>query len=129
MITDPFNLSGRAAMVTGAGQVISFPWDASELTTADGSRVECRIVGTRSFGAVSTRNTVDIGAIEWNVSLGADPAPLDPDVCGDTDGDSCDDCAIGTDNFGPLPDFNASDDGTDNDSDGTCDDSSKGQGF
>jgi len=50
-----------------------------------------------------------------------DPAPLDPDLCGDTDGDSCDDCSIGTDDFGPLADNDPNDDGADNDADGLCD--------
>ena len=34
----------------------------------------------------------------------ADPADGNPDVCGDSDGDSCDDCSVGTDDFGPLAD-------------------------
>ncbi|MBI1950075.1 MAG: FG-GAP repeat protein, partial [Acidobacteria bacterium] len=46
---------------------------------------------------------------------GADSAPLDPDVCIDSDGDTCDDCAVGTDNFGPLPDNTPLNDGTDTD--------------
>ncbi|MFH2140887.1 MAG: T9SS type A sorting domain-containing protein, partial [Bacteroidota bacterium] len=46
--------------------------------------------------------------------------PLNPDVCGDSDGDGCDDCSVGTDNFGPLADNNPSNDGTDTDGDGMC---------
>jgi hypothetical protein len=42
-------------------------------------------------------------------------------VCGDSDSDSCDDCAVGTDDFGPLPDFDPANDGADADGDGTCD--------
>ncbi len=49
-----------------------------------------------------------------------DPAPLDPDVCGDADGDSCDDCSVGTDDFGPLADNDPANDGTDGDGDGFC---------
>jgi MYXO-CTERM domain-containing protein len=45
---------------------------------------------------------------------GDDPAPLDPDVCGDSDGDTCDDCAV---NGTQTPD----DDGLDTDGDGLCD--------
>ncbi len=51
----------------------------------------------------------------------SDPAPLDPDVCGDVDGDSCDDCSVGSDDFGPLPDNDPANDGPDNDADGACD--------
>ena len=44
---------------------------------------------------------------------GEDNAPLDPNVCRDLDGDSCDDCSSGIDN--------PAGDGTDTDSDGLCD--------
>ena len=50
-----------------------------------------------------------------------DPAMLNPDICGDSDDDGCDDCAVGTDDFGPLPDADPSNDGTDLDGDGLCD--------
>ena len=50
-----------------------------------------------------------------------DSEPLDPDVCQDLDGDTCDDCAIGTDDFGPLPDNDPANDGPDADEDGICD--------
>ncbi|MEM7247458.1 MAG: VCBS repeat-containing protein [Acidobacteriota bacterium] len=52
---------------------------------------------------------------------GVDGAPLDPDLCEDTDGDGCDDCAVGTDDFGANADNDPSMDGDDNDFDGTCD--------
>jgi hypothetical protein len=51
----------------------------------------------------------------------SDPAPLNPDICGDSDGDTCDDCAVGTDDFGPLPDNDPMNDGPDSDGDGICD--------
>lgn len=50
-----------------------------------------------------------------------DPAALDPAVCGDADGDTCDDCSVGNDGFGPLADNDAGNDGPDLDGDGTCD--------
>jgi probable HAF family extracellular repeat protein len=40
-----------------------------------------------------------------------DPSPLDPDSCGSSDGETCDDCSVGTDDFGPLPDNNPANDG------------------
>ena len=52
---------------------------------------------------------------------GSDLAPLNPDVCEDSDLDTCDDCSVGTDNFGPLPDNDPLNDGPDADADGICD--------
>ncbi|MEJ6617310.1 MAG: thrombospondin type 3 repeat-containing protein, partial [Crocinitomicaceae bacterium] len=51
----------------------------------------------------------------------SDNAPLNPNSCEDLDGDGCDDCSVGTDDFGPLPDNDPSNDGTDSDGDGICD--------
>ncbi|MFH1320188.1 MAG: hypothetical protein ABII90_05975, partial [Bacteroidota bacterium] len=51
----------------------------------------------------------------------SDTSPLNPNICVDSDGDGCDDCAIGTDGFGPVADNDPSNDGTDTDSDGICD--------
>ncbi len=50
------------------GLLLSFTWNASELGTADGSLVECKVVGTKSGGSPGNRNTVDVGAVEWNVA-------------------------------------------------------------
>ena len=50
-----------------------------------------------------------------------DPDDLDPDVCGDSDMDGCDDCSVGTDDFGPLSDSTPAADGPDADGDGVCD--------
>jgi hypothetical protein len=55
------------------------------------------------------------------VADGLDSAPFTPSLCMDLDQDGCDDCAIGTDGFGPLPDRNPAADGPDNDGDGACD--------
>ena len=43
-----------------------------------------------------------------------DPDPLDPNVCGDSDSDTCDDCSQAGN---PQPD----NDGQDSDGDGLCD--------
>ena len=41
-----------------------------------------------------------------------DPAPTNPFICGqDADADGCDDCSIGVDGFGPLPDAAPGNDG------------------
>lgn len=50
-----------------------------------------------------------------------DPAPLDPGTCGDIDQDTCDDCTVGVDGFGPLVDQDPLNDGADRDQDGLCD--------
>ncbi|MDX1510098.1 MAG: PKD domain-containing protein [Nitriliruptorales bacterium] len=47
--------------------------------------------------------------------------PLDPDRCWDIDADGADDCTIGTDDFGPLPDWDPNNDGPDCDADGLVD--------
>ena len=52
---------------------------------------------------------------------GSDLDSLNPSVCTDADADSCDDCAIGVDGFGTLPDNTPANDGTDTDSDLLCD--------
>ena len=49
-----------------------------------------------------------------------DYVPHWPGLCGDSDGDTCDDCAVGTDGFGPMPDNDPTNDGPDNDGDGWC---------
>jgi hypothetical protein len=52
---------------------------------------------------------------------GSDPQPTNPKICGlDADIDTCDDCAVGVDGFGPLPDNDPTSDGTDTDGDGQC---------
>jgi len=51
----------------------------------------------------------------------ADSVALNPDVCEDADNDSCDDCSIGSDDFGPLADNMPDNDGMDSDADGLCD--------
>ncbi len=51
---------------------------------------------------------------------GDDTNPLDPFVCEDVDADTCDDCAVGTDGFGPLPDNDPFNDGLDVSGDGIC---------
>lgn len=55
------------------------------------------------------------------VADATDAEPVSPDLCGDADGDSCDDCSVGTDDFGPLADNAPANDGADYESDGLCD--------
>ena len=55
------------------------------------------------------------------VTDGPDPDDRNPNICGDSDADTCDDCTIGVDGIGPLPDSLPDDDGPDVDADGQCD--------
>ena len=48
-----------------SSQVISETWNASSLTTADGSAVEVDIVVTKSGGGPGARESCDIGAVKW----------------------------------------------------------------
>jgi acetyltransferase-like isoleucine patch superfamily enzyme len=50
-----------------------------------------------------------------------DDDPNDPFFCEDRDGDTCNDCSIQVDGFGPLNDFDTFNDGPDADGDGICD--------
>ncbi|MHC4924187.1 MAG: right-handed parallel beta-helix repeat-containing protein, partial [Planctomycetota bacterium] len=50
-----------------------------------------------------------------------DSLRLDPMSCEDADLDACDDCSIGVDQLGPLPDNTPDNDGLDTDGDGLCD--------
>ena len=47
------------------------------------------------------------------VDDGSDPAPTNPDICGDSESDTCDDCSVGTDDLGPLSDADPFNDGVD----------------
>ena len=49
--------------------VLSLAWNANELATADGGQVQCNVIGVKSGGSPSARNTVRIGHIEWNVTF------------------------------------------------------------
>lgn len=59
------------------GLTFAWVWDATLLTLGpDGSFVECRMVGTKSGGSPTSRNTVDYGAVEWNVEFDEGGAPV-----------------------------------------------------
>jgi hypothetical protein len=64
--------AGSETNVTSeSGQVVSFTWNASQLSGTDGSGVECLVYGTKTGGSPPTRAAVDVGAIEWNVEYSA----------------------------------------------------------
>ncbi len=66
--------AGTDTDVLDGGLLLSFPWNANELATGDGSLVEAKIVGTKTGGSPGARNTVEVGAVEWN----ADETPGGP---------------------------------------------------
>lgn len=47
--------------------VVSFTWNANELSAQSGANVEIKVFGVRTAGGPAVRNTVDFGAVEWNV--------------------------------------------------------------
>jgi len=62
------NVMAATDVTSSTGQLFSGTWDASLLGVADGSLVECYIYGTKTGGAPAARATVEIGAVEWNVT-------------------------------------------------------------
>ena len=63
----------------GDGTYFSYTWDAVNLSTADGSDVEVRIVGTKGGGGPNERN-LEVGAVEWNVDYSAGAYLLETEV-------------------------------------------------
>lgn len=67
-------LLSDTTVTSTTGVVLEGTFNASALGTANGSLVECRIYGTKTGGSPGTRNTIEVGAVEWNVEY-AEPAP------------------------------------------------------
>lgn len=70
--------SGETSVSTYA--VLNFLWNANELATADGSLVQCKLIGTKSGGAPGARNTVRIGHMEWNADVTAGAPAVPPSL-------------------------------------------------
>lgn len=66
--------AGSNVSVTGP-LVISFLWNANEISTPNCSLVECRLYGTKTGGAAGVRATVEVGAAEWNVTYDPPTTP------------------------------------------------------
>jgi len=60
----------NTSVTSPTGELFSATWNANLLGTPDGSLVECYIYGTAVGGAPSKRCTVEVGAVEWNVTYG-----------------------------------------------------------
>jgi len=112
------------------------PMDPAACGDADIDACDDCALGADGFGTLSdwrpwddgtdtdSDGLCDIGdADDDNDGVGdaEDPVDTDPAICGDSDSDSCDDCSVGIDGWGPLSDFRPAEDGPDQDADGLCD--------
>ena len=69
----------NTTLQNGGGEiVISFTWDATEISVA--ADVEAKFIGTKTGGSPGTRNTVDINAIEWNADTSSGAQIVTPDA-------------------------------------------------
>lgn len=67
---------------SGTGQMLSMSWDATGLTSTDGSGVECWVIQTDGgTGTPENRRHMEIGAVEWNVDYST-PIAISPGVGG-----------------------------------------------
>ena len=62
------NLVGATTLSSTTGVVVSAPWNAASLGTANGSLVEVQVTGTPGGGSPGNRASVEVGAVEWNVT-------------------------------------------------------------
>ena len=69
------NILAATDVTSSSGQLFSATWNANLLGTADGSLVECYIYGTKTGGSPSSRATVLVGAVGWNVDYSTGPIP------------------------------------------------------
>ena len=58
--------------------VVEFTWNANELTTISGENVGIKVFGVKTGGSPTIRNTVDFGAVEWNVDYAVSDQTLIP---------------------------------------------------
>ena len=57
--------------------VVAFTWNANELTSDPGGvQVEIKVFGVKTGGSSAVRNTIDIGAAEWNVDYTSGPQTI-----------------------------------------------------
>jgi hypothetical protein len=111
------NLCDNCVGTSNANQV------DSDLDTLGDACDNCDLVPNVTqvdFDADLEGDACDVDDDNDGISDFNDPLAHDPDSCGDSDDDTCDDCVIGTDNLGPLSDSTPANDGTDTDMDGAC---------
>jgi hypothetical protein len=68
-------LTANTSITSDAGQLVEATWNATNLTSVDGSGVECRIVGDVG-GTGAQARTVEFGAVEWCVEHAAGAGPI-----------------------------------------------------
>src|SRR5205823_1743671 len=68
-------LAGAVSLPSDTPTVVSATWDASSLTTADGSKVELKIIG-HTAGNGGSKRTVEVGAVEWNAAAASTASGL-----------------------------------------------------
>ena len=56
--------SNTSVTVGNPGEVHAFTWNANEIS--DMADVQCKVFGIKAGGSAGSRNTTEIGAIEWN---------------------------------------------------------------
>ncbi len=93
--------------------------DDGNIIPGDGCDNVCELEGVDTDGD-GIMNALDTDDDNDGVLDVSDTDSLDPNTCEDVDNDGCDDCAVGSDDFGPNPDNLPDNDGVDNDGDGYC---------
>lgn len=61
-------VSSTTISATDPGSVLSGTWDSTGRTA---SLIECNVVGTVGGGSPGNRASVEVGAIEWNATIGS----------------------------------------------------------
>lgn len=62
----PHATSSAMNITSASGEWLSFAWDASGLTSADGSGVEIDFEITKSGGSPGVRQSGDVGSVYWD---------------------------------------------------------------
>jgi len=74
------SLTSGIAISSTTGQILTGSWNASLLGTADGSLVECRLVGSPGGGSPSNRASMEVGAVQWGVNYTPGAGPVPPEL-------------------------------------------------
>ena len=120
---DTGRLLGADGLDTDGDGAANVDADCSLGRTSTGS-VHWRTTTRPTTGSTPTPTEVDVSDADDDndgVADASDIAPLNPALCQDVDLDGADDCSVGTDGFGPLPDNDPANDGLDTDGDGAAD--------
>lgn len=89
-------ITSNAAVVSSSGEIHSATWDATNLSNSDGSGVEVRVAGASTGGPANQRNTVEVGAIEWNADVAGSTTAQESVTDGADLGDTADESIVAT---------------------------------